>query len=241
MSKSALLKSSLAKKYWMGATGLFLCLFLAGHLAGNLQLFIPGAEGEYKFNLYAQFMTTNPAVKILSWVTYLSILFHAVDGLLLTIANRKARPVGYAVFKASVNSTWASRNMGLLGTVLLAFIITHMANFWAVMHYDTGIPMQTVDPEGALLEVPLKNLHLVVMNFFNPAMNSLALVMVIVYVVSMIAVAFHLSHGFQSAFQTFGLRTGKYGSMVELIGKVFSILVPILFAAIPVYLFISQA
>ena len=93
MSKSVLLNSSIAKKYWLALTGLFLCLFLAGHLAGNLQLFIPGEAGRLQFNEYALFMTTNPAVKVLSYVTYFSILFHAIDGILLTVQNRKARPV----------------------------------------------------------------------------------------------------------------------------------------------------
>ena len=74
MAKSAILKSSLAKKYWMALTGLFLCLFLAGHLAGNLQLIFSDAS---HFNQYALFMTSNPAVKILSYLTYISILFHA--------------------------------------------------------------------------------------------------------------------------------------------------------------------
>jgi succinate dehydrogenase / fumarate reductase, cytochrome b subunit len=240
MSRSAILKSSLAKKYWMSATGLFLCVFLLGHLAGNLQLFIEGAAGEYQFNQYAKFMTTNPAVKLLSYLTYASILFHAIDGLMLTIQNKKARPVNYAVFKASTNSTWASRNMGVLGTVLLAFIVTHMTNFWAVMHWGE-MPMQTVDPDGKILEEPLKNLHMVVMNFFNPAENSLALVATVLYVLSMVAIAFHLSHGFHSAFQSLGLRIGKYGRLIVFAGKVFAIVVPTLFAIIPIYLYFKQA
>lgn len=86
MAKSAFLKSSIAKKYWMALTGLFLCLFLSGHLAGNLQLIFSDAK---HFNEYALFMTSNPAVKILSYLTYISILFHAVDGILLTIQNKK--------------------------------------------------------------------------------------------------------------------------------------------------------
>ena len=87
MAKSALLKSSIVKKYWMALTGLFLCLFLAGHLAGNLQL-IFGTS--LQFNEYALFMTTNPAVKLLSYLTYISIIFHAIDGIMLTIQNKKA-------------------------------------------------------------------------------------------------------------------------------------------------------
>jgi succinate dehydrogenase / fumarate reductase cytochrome b subunit len=94
MAKSALIKSSIAKKYWMALTGLFLCLFLTGHLAGNLQLLIP--DNAAAFNQYALFMTTNPAVKLLSYLTYISIIFHAVDGIMLAIQNKKARPIAYA-------------------------------------------------------------------------------------------------------------------------------------------------
>ena len=94
MSKSAILKSSIAKKWWMALTGLFLCLFLVGHLLGNLQLiFITGEEGKVAFNEYAYFMTHNPFIKVMSYITYFSILFHAVDGIALTIQNKKARPV----------------------------------------------------------------------------------------------------------------------------------------------------
>src|SRR6478609_4708594 len=143
MAKSALLKSSIGKKYWMALTGLFLCLFLAGHLAGNLQLIFSDA---LHFNQYALFMTTNPAVKILSYVTYISILFHAVDGIMLTIQNKKARPIGYAKENAAANSKFASRNMAVLGTLILVFIVTHMVNFWAKMHFSE-MPLQSVSIE----------------------------------------------------------------------------------------------
>ena len=90
MSKSAILKSSIAKKWWMALTGLFLCLFLVGHLLGNLQLImIDGVEGKRAFNEYAYFMTHNPLIKIMSYLTYLSILFHAIDGIYITIQNKK--------------------------------------------------------------------------------------------------------------------------------------------------------
>src|SRR5690606_6335131 len=109
-----------------------------GHLIGNLQL-IYGTS--LQFNQYAQFMTTNPAVKVLSYLTYLSIIFHTIDGIVLTIQNKKARPIGYAKENASANSKWASRNMAVLGTVILIFIATHMTNFWAKMHFSE-MPLQ---------------------------------------------------------------------------------------------------
>lgn len=126
----------------MALTGLFLCLFLSGHLAGNLQLLVP--NNALNFNKYALFMTSNPAVKILSYLTYLSIIFHAIDGIMLTIQNKAARPVGYAKSNPSANSAWASRNMAVLGTVILVFIVTHMVNFWAKMHFDKNMPLQTI-------------------------------------------------------------------------------------------------
>lgn len=241
MSKSALIKSSLAKKYWMGATGLFLCLFLVGHLAGNLQLFMTGPEGQLQFNEYAKFMTTNPAVKLLSYLTYISIIFHAIDGLVLTIQNRKARPVKYAYKNDAANSMWSSRNMGILGTVILVFIVTHMTNFWARMHFDESLPMQTMGPDGKALEEPLKDLHTIVMDFFNPAVNDWALIMTAVYVIAMIALAFHLMHGFASGFQSLGVNHKKYNPVIMGVGKAFAIIVPLLFAIIPVYLFLSQS
>lgn len=149
MAKSALLKSSVAKKYWMALTGLFLCLFLVGHLAGNLQLIFGTA---LQFNEYALFMTTNPAVKILSYLTYISIVFHAIDGIVLTIQNKKARPIGYAKNNAAANSAWASRNMAILGTLVLVFIATHMINFWAKMHFDKNMPLmvQTIEVQPGM-------------------------------------------------------------------------------------------
>lgn len=239
MSRSAILKSSLAKKYWMAATGMFLCVFLVGHLAGNLQLFITSEAGKLQFNEYAKFMTSNPAVKILSYVTYFSILFHAIDGILLTVQNRKARPVAYAYNKPSANSGWTSRNMAFLGTVILVFLATHMTNFWAKMHF-TEMPMQVEGPDG-VLDAPLKDLHLIVMEFFNPAENELALVAMLFYVLSMAGLAFHLWHGFSSAFQTIGVNHKRYNPVIRALGHGFSVLVPAAFAAIPIYLYLMQA
>jgi succinate dehydrogenase / fumarate reductase cytochrome b subunit len=146
MSKSVLLKSSLAKKYWMALTGLFLCTFLIGHLLGNLQLFAGGEEGKRAFNEYGYFMSHNIFIKVLSYLTYISILFHAIDGFLLAFQNKKARPVNYAYNKPSANSGWASRSMALLGTIILIFICTHMANFWWRAKYSsTPMPLHRVE------------------------------------------------------------------------------------------------
>ena len=234
MSSSGILKSSLAKKYAMALTGLFLCSFLVGHLLGNLQLFIPGAEGQQAFNEYAKFMTTFPLVKVLSYLTYASVLFHVVDGFVLVVQNRKARPASYAVEKGSANSGWSSRNMAVLGTIVLVFIVTHMQNFWWRMHFG-DMPTQMVNGQE------LKDLHTVVLNFFDPAVNGLALVATALYVLGMCGLGFHLWHGFGSAFQSMGLRHEVYTPLIEKVGKAFAVVVPAAFASIPLYLFLTQA
>lgn len=228
MSNSALIQSSLAKKYWMAATGLFLCLFLIGHLAGNLQLLMTGEEALLQFNAYAKFMTTNPAVKILSYLTYASILFHAIDGIVLTVQNNKARPKNYAYSKPSANSPWNSRNMGILGTIILVFIVVHMSQFWYTMHWG---PIG-VDSAGN------KDLYTVVITAFTD--GSFGLIYTIGYVLAMLAVAFHLSHGVQSAFQSLGLRREKIRKPIKTLSYLFAIVVPLLFAIIPVYINITH-
>ena len=226
MQKSILLKSSLIKKYWMALTGLFLCIFLLGHVTGNLQLFIQ--DGGLQFNEYAKFMTTNPMVKILSYLTYFSILFHAIDGILLTIENRSARPIGYAKNHASTNSTWASRNMAILGSIILIFIIMHMSNFWAKMHF-TQMPL---DVNGN------KDLYLIVCQFFRDPQTGLACVLL--YTAAMVGLSFHLQHGFQSGFQSLGVRHPQYTSLIKKLGYLISIVVPIAFAAMPIYIYLTK-
>lgn len=226
MAKSAILKSSLAKKYLMALTGLFLCLFLIGHLAGNLQLLLPFSEdARTQFNAYAQFMSTNPLIQIVAWLTKILIIFHVVDGLWLTFENKKARPVKYAHSKPNTNSKWYSRQMALLGTILLAFIIVHLVNFWGRMHY-TEMPMQG----------EMKDLYAIVIEFFKT--SNLAVVWVIIYVVSMAAVGFHLAHGFKSAAQSLGINHKKYNKIIAIKSLwIFGILIPVLFAIIPLYIY----
>ena len=217
------LNSTLGKKLLMALTGLFLITFLIGHLAGNLTLF--KADGKDAFNLYAKFMTTNPFIKILSYVTYACIILHVIYSIVLSAYNRKARPVGYKVNKANQNSVWTSRNMGILGTIVLIFIVIHLKSFWYEMHFGS---VTTYNLDGS----PIKDLYGVV----NQAFHQLWYVAL--YVVCMIFLAFHLSHGFQSAFQTLGLNHKKYTPAIKLAGLGFSILVPTLFALIPVYMYL---
>lgn len=215
--------SSLARKYWMALTGLFLCTFLVVHLAGNLQL-LQGEEAQLAFNEYSHFMTTFPLVKIVSYLLYASIVLHAIDGIVLARQNAAARPVKYVKNNATVNSGWASRNMALLGLITLLFIIIHMRSFWYTMHFG----------EIGLDENGMKDLYTVTTEAFGQLWYTL------LYVVSMAAIGFHLWHGFQSAFQTMGWNHPKYTPAVKGIGKAFAVIVPLLFAIIPLYIYLNK-
>ena len=132
-----LLESSIVKKLLMALTGFFLMFFLIGHLAGNLQLLLDNTDGQAKlqFNAYAKFMTTNLLVNILSFVTYLAIILHIIYSILITLYNRKSRPIGYVHGSRSKSDSWASVNMGILGSLILIFLVIHLKSFWYEMHW----------------------------------------------------------------------------------------------------------
>ncbi len=220
---SNLFSSTLGRKLIMALTGLFLILFLVVHLLGNLQLM--KADGGKAFNLYAHFMTSNPLIITVSVVNFAFIAFHIIWAAILTRRNRKARgPVGYAVNKNS--STLTSRNMGVLGTLVLVFLIIHLRSFWYETHFG-NIPL--VDYDGQ----QVKHLYAVVDAAYTQVW------FVVLYVVSMAVIGFHLYHGFGSAFQTLGLNHVKYNPIIRFIGVAFAIIVPALFALIPIYMYFN--
>jgi succinate dehydrogenase / fumarate reductase cytochrome b subunit len=219
------LTSTIGRKVLMALTGLFLCTFLIIHLLGNVQLL--KSDGGEDFNKYAHFMGHNPLVQTISIINFSLILLHIIVSVVLTGRNRSARPVGYAYNKPSENSTWASRNMGLLGTIILIFLVIHLQGLWFRSKFGY-IPMVSYGGDE------YKDLYQITYEAFSQAW------LVLIYVVSMIGLAFHLSHGFASAFQTIGWRHPKYSPVIYNVGIAFSIIIPAAFAALPVIIFLKQ-
>ena len=214
--------STVGRKIIMSITGLFLCSFLVVHLIGNLQLF--NNDGGAAFNIYSRFMGTNPIIRTMEIVLLLGFLFHIYDAIVITRRNKAARPIGYVNSHPEENSTWASRNMGLLGTVILVFLIIHLWNFF--------VPARFGGLEGVVIEdVEYDNLYLKVVQSFQIWWY------VALYVISMVALAYHLIHGFQSAFQSLGLDHKKYTPFIQKFGYAFSVIVCLGFAIIPLYFF----
>ena len=214
--------SSIGRKVVMSITGLFLCSFLVVHLIGNLQLFKD--DGGAAFNIYSHFMAHNPIIRTMEIVLLAGFVFHIWDAVALTRRNKAARSIGYAESHPEANSNWSSRNMGLLGTVILVFLIIHLYNFfWRARFGEPNmIPIEGTEYD---------DLYSVVVQSFQLWWY------VLIYVLGMIALAFHLIHGFQSAFQTLGLNHKKYTPAIKAFGYAFSIIVCLGFAAMPLYFF----
>lgn len=257
MSKfSAFLSSSIGKKLLMALTGLFLVSFMVAHLTGNLQLFKD--DFGLSFNQYAVFMTSNPLIKTISYGLYAIILFHAFQGLYLAYQNKMARPIGYAKV-ASNNAPWYSRSMALLGTIILVFIVVHMSGFWYQYKFGsvpyTQYQVQLYNPSDIVAtEYAGEKISEKMVEIVNPADGTKTIIVkdlykevstsfkqlwiVIIYVLSMVALAFHLIHGFKSAFQTLGINHPKYNGIIKFLGIwVFGLIFPILFASMPLYFY----
>ncbi len=250
--------SSLGKKLIMALTGLFLCTFLIVHVGGNLFLF--KNDKGYMFNVYANFLTHFPPIEVIAYLLYLCIVVHTIYAVVLTVRNRKARPIAYAVQPKS-DASWSSKNMGLLGSILFLFLVIHMSDFWYSYKYSNNIGFKEYRTDLATGQTTVADYNPVSPSFENSfstendteilrvkdlharvASSFSNIWYVLFYVVAMGAVSFHLLHGFQSAFRTLGWVHRKYTPIVEFIGTwFFAVIIPLGFAAMPVvYYFIRS-
>ena len=221
-TNAGLFSSSLGKKYLMALTGLFLCSFLVIHFLGNITLYTDPVQ----FNEYTRFMSSNPIIRVMEIVLVAGFLTHIIDAIMLTRANKKAQPVKYAMDKKQ--SSWYSRNMGLTGSVILAFLVLHLQSFW--YGYKFGSPAYATDSAG----LPIKDMYTMVVEAFGEFWYSG------LYVIAVTLLGIHLNHGFQSAFQSVGLRHKKYTPTIKMLGTAFSILITLGFISFPIYFFIIQ-
>lgn len=225
--------NSVGHKLVMAITGLFLILFLVVHLAMNLTLtlndvFLFGrhwGEGEL-FNTAAHFMISTPLIRLMEPLLAAGFIFHIVYATLITLRNRRHRPVSYAVRAGNHLSSWSSKNMYILGFALLLFLVLHIWNFFYKFRYTTM-------PETVIGGVTMDNSYVIIAELFNSS-----ILYCLIYVLAGLVLALHLSHGFWSAFQTVGWNNLKWISRLRVISIVFAILVGGGFAVIPLYFLI---
>jgi succinate dehydrogenase / fumarate reductase cytochrome b subunit len=212
----ALYQSSVGKKILMAATGILLCVYLIVHLGGNLLLF--KQDGGAAFNTYAEILPSLLIIRVIEWLLFAVFAAHIFLGTLLWLKNRRARPRGYRINRANANSAPVSRIMFVSGSIVFFFLVVHLRQFWAPARFGAEhVSMYTL-VRAALTD---------------PAYGTL-------YLIAMGLLSFHLWHGFQSALQTFGLRNAKYRSLIDLVGALFWLVIPLGFAAMPVYFLLNS-
>jgi succinate dehydrogenase / fumarate reductase cytochrome b subunit len=217
--------SSLGKKIFMGFSGLMLCGFIVVHLIGNLTLLLPDKD---QFNKYANFLTTGlgSIIYIAEFLLAAIFLVHFIYAILVTIDNWKARPEKYAMVKNAKHTSkksFASRTMIYTGIVLIVFLI------WHLLHFKFGEMIIYSTADGMVI----RDLYIVVYQFYGSMVN------VILYIVVMVLLGFHLSHGFWSAFQSLGLSGKLFTPLVYGVAGVFALLMAAGFIVLPVWIFIS--
>ncbi len=212
------------RKSIIAATGLFLCLFLIVHLSANCILLLPEAISRGMYNSYSTMLRESPLIKVIAYILYLSIIFHVVYALIVTIKNNKAKSDKYAVNHTRENSTWASQNMGLLGILILLFIVVHLANFWARIKLGMG--------EGVGLDA---DGHVDVYAVTNSLFHNIYYVMF--YSLLMIPLGFHLHHGLKSAFKSLGFYHIKGLNTLAKIALVYAAIMSVGFGIIPIVVY----
>jgi succinate dehydrogenase cytochrome b subunit len=233
MKWSEFFTSSVGKKLVMGLSGLFLISFLIVHVGINacifndLIIFDHNDDGSM-FNRAAHFMGSSYVIRILEIGLFLGFFIHIIQGYVLEFQNRSKRKIGYDVKMGTKGSKWYRKSMGLLGTLILLFLIMHISHFWVPSRITGGLPSAYYrGPDGPEYHDLFSRMVDV---FQNPWI-------VILYILGCFSLAWHLMHGFQSAFRTLGVYNKKYIGLIKATGIGFSIIVPLIFALMPISMY----
>lgn len=216
--------SSVGKKLVMGLTGISLVLFLVVHASINATVFAdffnPNENGEM-FNKAAHFMGSTVFIRIMELGLFGGIILHILQGYLLSLENQQKRSVGYAVAYKE-GSKWYSRSMGLLGTIILLFLVLHLYHFWVPARFTNK----------GLADIPYNGIEM--HNMFGLMKATFSEWWIFgVYALGCISLGYHLAHGFQSAFRTLGVHNKRYNSMLTCIGYGFSVIITLVFILMP--------
>ncbi len=220
-------KSSLGKKYIMAVSGFVLFLFVIGHLAGNLQIFL----GREAINRYGDFLQSNPE---LIWPARLGLLLmvglHIWSATVITLENRAARPVGYTLYQP-VGSSFASRNMYVGGLIVLVFVVYHLLHYTAEVQYlnFSGKNFEAfMEPLPGHIPPERHDIYkMMVVGFSQPLVSAF-------YVLGLALLCLHLSHGASSMFQSLGWKNDAYRPFLDKAAWVVAVLIFVGYTAIPV-------
>ena len=203
----------------MSVTGLFLLLFVTFHVLMNAVALI-SPRG---YNLVCEFLGANWYALIATVILAAGFVFHIIYAFWLTLQNRKARGNDrYAVTTRPKSVEWASQNMLVLGIVVVAFLIVHLVQFWAKMQLVEVMHQVGCETEAVAVVYAADGMHHIA-NAFSQIWT------LPVYVIGLIALWFHMTHGFWSAFQSIGVSNNKWIPRFKTLGNWWSTIVVALF------------
>jgi succinate dehydrogenase / fumarate reductase cytochrome b subunit len=180
------------------------------------------------FNKAAHFMGSTIVTRIMEIILFVGFIAHIIQGYVVEAKNRQRRGHGYQIALGSRGSTWMSRSMAILGTLIFMFLILHISKFW----WSSRVT-QDLEPVTYGNGVEMHNLFLRMYDVFqNP-------IIVIIYVASVAFLGFHLWHGFHSAFRSLGVHNKKYLNLLKGLGYGFTVIVCVLFALMPVTMYFN--
>lgn len=219
--------SSIGRKFIMSITGLFLVLFLLFHGSMNLCLVIDDIFGTQGYNWICAMLGANWYAIIGTLVLALGVVVHFCYAIYLTIQNRAARGTDrYAMEARQEGVQWASKNMLVLGIIVIGFLALHFYNFWYKMQFAelTGIETSMFDPQDG---------SAIVKGLFTDGWCGI--IYCLLYMVWLVALWFHLSHGVWSALQTLGWSNLIWLKRIKVIGVIFATIAVGLFMVVTVY------
>lgn len=220
---SWLIKSSIGRKLVMSISGLFLVLFVLFHSLMNFVVIISADA----YNAVAGFLGANWYALIATAVLALGFIVHIIYGLVLSYQNLKARGSDrYAVSKKQTGVSWASKNMLILGVIVLGFLVLHMMHFWAKMQLVEVLYGHDYAAHG--FHDPTDGAYFISELFKQP-------IYAIIYIVWIVALWLHLTHGFWSGMQSLGLNNKTWLPRLKTISYVVATFVCLLFVSVPVY------
>ncbi|HMM01923.1 MAG: succinate dehydrogenase cytochrome b subunit [Prevotella sp.] len=208
--------SSIGRKLMMSISGMFLIMFLTLHLFINLTSLI----SRETYEAACRFMDENIFIQIMVPVLALGFVIHIIMGIVLTIQNRKARPINYTV-KNKTQISWASKNMLALGLIVLGLLIMHLSHFWAKMQLQHFLGNEGENPYD-LVKTLFSNGWYVAM-----------------YIIWIVALCYHITHGFWSMFQSMGVTNGKWIPRLQKIAVIYSHSIMVGYILIPVYFYLG--
>ncbi len=192
-------------------------------------------DGGETFNHWGKFMGSNLIVRTMELGLFAFLILHIVQGLMLWYQNNAARPIKYAKARPEKNSSWYSRSMGLLGTLILLFLVLHLYHFWLPSRFGgmAGVHAFETTTLGEYSDQEAHNLYKGMQVIFKDWW------IVVIYVLGVFSLFWHLLHGFQSAFQTFGLTQKRFTPIVKTVGVAYSVIICALFALMPIAIYMN--